>query len=121
MLEDAVDECENLEEASGYVENEPDNSLLKLSEEFFNCILKELMEEEVKQLLVENEDVSVKQFVVIEKDIIDFTPDEDVEQLTLNDVVNKSTASFCYSKSKCCRSDASRCDEQVFRQFFFTV
>ena len=82
MLQDAVDECENLEEASGYVENEPDNSLLKLSEEFFNCILKELMEEEVKQLLVENEDVSVKQFVVIEKDIIDFTPDEDVKQLT---------------------------------------
>ena len=98
MLQDAVDECENLEEASVYVENEPDNSLLKLSEKFFNCILKELIEEQAKLLLVENEDVDCKQFVVIEKDIIDLTPDEDVKQLTLDDFVNKSTVSFYYSK-----------------------
>ena len=98
MLQDVVDECEILEEASEYVENELDNSLLKLSEELFNCILKELIEEQAKLLLVENEDVDGKQFVVIEKDIIDLTPDEDVKQLTLDDFVNKSTVSFYYSK-----------------------
>ena len=77
MLEDAVDECENLEEASECVENEPDNS-------HYSCILKKLIEEQAKLLIVENEDVGVKQFVVSGKDIIDFTPDEDVKQLNLN-------------------------------------
>ena len=47
---------------------------------------------------MENEDVGVKQFAVIEKDIIDFRPDKDVKQLTLNVVT-------------------IRCDEQVYRQF----
>ena len=58
----------------------------------------ELIEEQAKLLMVENEDVGVKQFAVIEKDIIDFRPDKDVKQLTLNVVT-------------------IRCDEQVYRQF----
>ena len=62
---------------------------------------------------MENEDVGVKQFVIIEVDIFDFTPDEDVNKLTLNDFVNKSTASFYSSKIKDRRSCLRRLRRRI--------